>query len=92
MDKGFLDVFEQTEGRIIVTTFASNVHRIQQVIQASVKTKRKLVVVGKSMVRVITIATKLGYLDAPKDLFIEIDEVGKYRDEQVSDFNDRQSR
>ncbi|NEU29317.1 ribonuclease J [bacterium LRH843] len=82
--QGILDVFEQTVGRIIVTTFASNVHRIQQVIHASVKTNRKLVVVGKSMVRVISIATKLGYLDVPKDLFIDIDEVGKYRDEQLT--------
>lgn len=82
--QGISDVFEQTEGRIIVTTFASNVHRIQQVIHASVKAKRKLVVVGKSMIRVITIATKLGYLEAPKDLFIEIDDVGNYRDEQLA--------
>lgn len=82
--QGIADVFEQTEGRIIVTTFASNVHRIQQVIDASMKAKRKLVVVGKSMVRVITIAQKLGYIDAPKDLFIDIDEIGKYRDEQLA--------
>ncbi|KHF38676.1 ribonuclease J [Halalkalibacter okhensis] len=82
--QGIAEVFEKTEGRIIVTTFASNVHRIQQVIQASIRANRKLAVVGKSMVRVITIATKLGYIDAPKDLFIEIDEIGKYRDEQLA--------
>ncbi|MCM3759505.1 ribonuclease J [Alkalihalobacillus oceani] len=81
--QGIAEVFEKTEGRIIVTTFASNVHRIQQVIQASIAAKRKLAVVGKSMVRVITIASKLGYLEAPKDLFIDIDEIGKYRDEQL---------
>lgn len=82
--QGIADVFDKTEGRIIVTTFASNVHRIQQVIHASVKTNRKLAVVGKSMIRVITIATRLGYLDAPKDLFIDIDEVSKYRDERLA--------
>ncbi|WP_332630622.1 ribonuclease J [Halalkalibacter flavus] len=82
--QGIAEVFEKTEGRIIVTTFASNVHRIQQVIQASIRANRKLVVVGKSMVRVITIATKLGYIDAPKDLFIDIDEIGKYRDDQLA--------
>lgn len=82
--QGILDVFEQTVGRIIVTTFASNVHRIQQVIHAAVKTDRKLIVVGKSMVRVITIATNLGYLDVPKNLFIDISDIGKYREEQLA--------
>ncbi|MDT8858970.1 ribonuclease J [Alkalihalobacillus sp. MEB130] len=82
--QGIAEVFEKTEGRIIVTTFASNVHRIQQVIQAALKANRKLVVVGKSMVRVITIATKLGYLEAPKDIFIDIDQIGKYKDEQLA--------
>lgn len=81
--QGIAEVFEHTQGRIIVTTFASNVHRIQQVIQASVKANRKMVIVGKSMIRVITIATRLGYIDAPKDLFIEIDEISKYRDERL---------
>ncbi|WP_017727374.1 ribonuclease J, partial [Halalkalibacterium ligniniphilum] len=82
--QGIFEVFDRTEGRIIVTTFASNVHRIQQVIQAAISTKRKLAIVGKSMVRVITIAKKLGYLEAPDDLFIEIDEVSKYGDHQVA--------
>lgn len=81
--QGINKVFEKTAGRIIVTTFASNVHRIQQVIDASVRSKRKLAVVGKSMIRVISIASRLGYLEAPKDLFIEIDEVSKYREEQL---------
>jgi ribonuclease J len=81
--QGISEVFGKTEGRLIVTTFASNVHRIQQVIEAALRTKRKLIVVGKSMIRVITIATKLGYIEAPKELFIEIDEIGKYRDEQL---------
>lgn len=82
--QGILEVFEKTTGRIIVTTFASNVHRIQQVIQAAVATNRKLVVVGKSMVRVISIAQKLGYLEVPKNLMIDISEIGKYRDDQLA--------
>src|SRR5690606_34974707 len=82
--QGILEVFEQTAGRIIVTTFASNVHRIQQVIHAAIATNRKLIVVGKSMVRVITIAKELGYLDLPKDLMIDLSEIGKYRDDELA--------
>ncbi|WP_100404433.1 ribonuclease J [Bacillus solitudinis] len=81
--QGIMDVFQKTEGRIIVTTFASNVHRIQQVIQAAERSNRKLVVVGKSMVRVLTIASKLGYLKSPDGLIIEMDEIGKYKNNQL---------
>ncbi|MFS0786974.1 ribonuclease J [Shouchella sp. 1P09AA] len=80
---GIKDVFARTSGRLIVTSFASNVHRLQQVIQATVAANRKLSIVGKSMVRVITIASKLGYLKMPKDLVIDIDEVNRYKPEQV---------
>ncbi|WP_059105219.1 ribonuclease J [Shouchella shacheensis] len=81
--QGIKDVFARTAGRLIVTSFASNVHRIQQVIQAAATSNRKLAVVGKSMVRVITIASKLGHLKMPKDLLIDMDEVNRYRPEQV---------
>ncbi len=80
---GIKDVFARTSGRLIVTSFASNVHRLQQVIQATAAANRKLSIVGKSMVRVITIASKLGYLKMPKDLVIDIDEVNRYKPEQV---------
>ncbi|KYG35004.1 ribonuclease J [Alkalihalobacillus trypoxylicola] len=82
--QGITEVFENTNSRIIVTTFASNVHRIQQVMDASVKTNRKLAVVGKSMIRVMTIASKLGYLNYPDNLIIEVDELKKYDDEQIT--------
>ncbi|GAF63595.1 ribonuclease J [Bacillus sp. TS-2] len=82
--QGITEVFENTDSRIIVTTFASNVHRIQQVMDASVKTNRKLAVVGKSMIRVMTIASKLGYLNFPDNLIIEVDELKKYDDEQIT--------
>ncbi|WP_413381506.1 ribonuclease J [Alkalihalobacillus sp. 1P02AB] len=81
---GIQEVFENTVSRIIVTTFASNVHRIQQVIDASIRTNRKVAVVGKSMVRVITIASRLGYLTYPKDIMIEVDEINKYDDEHIT--------
>ncbi|WP_209122331.1 ribonuclease J [Alkalihalobacillus sp. BA299] len=82
--QGIADVFQNTMNRIIVTTFASNVHRIQQVVQAAAKANRKVAIVGKSMEKVIGIANDIGYLNAPDDLFIEIDEVKKYRPEQVA--------
>ncbi|SDB90489.1 ribonuclease J [Shouchella lonarensis] len=81
--QGIQDVFARTTGRLIVTAFASNVHRMQQVIQATVQSKRKLAVVGRSMVRVLTIAADLGYLEVPEGLLIEIDEVKRYKPEQV---------
>ncbi|MCM2674689.1 ribonuclease J [Alkalicoccobacillus plakortidis] len=80
---GITDVFRKTTGRLIVTSFASNVHRIQQIIEATAKANRKLAIVGKSMIRVISIATRLGYLSPPKDLIIELDEVNKYKPEQL---------
>lgn len=82
--EGITNVFERTGGRIIVTTFASNVHRIQQVLDAAHRTKRKVVIVGKSMIRVISIATELGYLDVPENLFIDVNEMNKYRAEQIA--------
>ncbi|WP_096199416.1 ribonuclease J [Bacillus sp. FJAT-45350] len=82
--QGISEVFQETEGRIIVTTFASNVHRIQQVIHAAAKANRKVAIIGRSMIKVITIATKLGYLKAPKDIFIEVDEVNKLKPHQVA--------
>lgn len=82
--QGIAEVFEHTKGRIIVTTFASNVHRIQQVINASVKAGRKIATIGRSMIKVITIARELGYLTAPDDVFIETDEVGKYDPDELA--------
>jgi ribonuclease J len=82
--RGIAEAFEQTKGRIIVTTFASNVHRVQQVIHAAIATNRKLAVAGRSMVKVVSIAERLGYLEAPDDLFIDIEEVSKYDDERVA--------
>ncbi|OLO40947.1 Zn-dependent hydrolase [Alkalihalophilus pseudofirmus] len=82
--QGIADVFQNSTNRIIVTTFASNVHRVQQVIQAAAKAKRKVAIVGRSMEKVISIANELGYLKAPDDLFIEIDQIKKYRPDQVA--------
>jgi len=76
---GALDrVFERCEGRIIVATFASNVHRIQQVIDAAYKYNRKVAIVGRSMANVVAIAQELQYLKVPEDTIIDIDEISRY--------------
>ena len=74
---------EHSNTRIIVATFASNVDRVQQIINTSYKYGRKVVVEGRSMVNVITTAAELGYLRIPDQTLIEIDQVKNYPDEQV---------
>ncbi|MFY0542728.1 ribonuclease J [Brevibacillus sp. H7] len=77
------DVFSKSSGRIVVSTFASNVHRIQQVIDAAVEFNRKVTVVGRSMQNVISISMDLGYLNVPNGLIVEPDEVNKLPAEKV---------
>lgn len=69
--------------RIIVATFASNVHRIQQIIDCAVKSGRKVAVSGRSMVNVVAKATELGYLHAPSGILVDIDSIGRYPDEKM---------
>lgn len=78
------EIFRKAEGRIIVATFASNVHRIQQVIDAAVSHKRKIAVVGRSMVDVVNIAMDLDYLHAPPGVLIEMDAANKLPKHQVA--------
>lgn len=80
----FEDIFNQyRDRRIMVATFASNVDRVQQIIDASYKYNRKVSVVGRSMVNVVKTASELGYLDIPKDTLIDINDVKRYNDEQI---------
>ncbi len=71
----FNDNFRAAKGRIIVATFATNVHRLQQVISTAAKYNRKVAIVGRSMMNVVSIATDLGYLKVPKHTMIDIDEI-----------------
>ena len=64
--------------RIIIATFASNVHRVQQIIDASVNHGRKVAVTGRSMINVVNAAVKLGYMNVPEGVLIDIDEIKKY--------------
>ena len=75
--------FHKARGRIIVATFSSNVHRIQQVIDTAVRYKRKVAVLGRSMVNVVNISLELGYIHAPEGTLIDIDEINNYRMEQI---------
>ena len=82
--KAFDKLFEDADGkRIIIATFSSNIHRIQQVINCAKKYGRKVAVSGRSMVNVISTAVELGYLDAPDGIIIDIDLINRYSPEQI---------
>lgn len=66
------------EHRIIVATFSSNIHRIQQIIDEAAKCGRRVAVSGRSMINVVTVASELGYLKLPKDILIDIDMIRNY--------------
>ncbi len=79
----FDKLFIHCTKRIVVATFASNVHRVQQIVNLAVKYGRKIAVCGRSMINMIDTARELGYIDCPEDLFIDIDMIGTYNDEQL---------
>ena len=80
----FEQIFSQTKGRIIVSTFASNISRVQQVINIAMKYNRKLAVVGRSMVDNVKMALALGYLTAPEDMIVHADDLEDYPDSQIA--------
>ncbi len=79
----FRKAFRAAKGRIILATFASNISRIQQAINTAVQFKRKVTVLGRSMVNNVQIAIELGYLDVPEGVLIEPDELSRYPDDQI---------
>ncbi len=79
----FDNEFRHAKHRIIVATFSSNVHRIQQICDTAVKFRRKVAVMGRSMVNVVNISLKLDYLKVPEGLLIDIDDIRNYSNEQV---------
>ncbi len=78
------DIFSKIEGRAIVATFASNIHRVQQIVESSVATKRKIMVFGRSMLRTIEVGTDLGYIKAPAGTFIDSKLINKYNSNQIT--------
>lgn len=75
--------FSKAKGRIIVATFASHVHRLQQIIDVAQENGRKIAIEGRSLIKVFEIATKLGKLKIPKDMLISLSEVDKYDDDKI---------
>ena len=82
--ESFESLFTRAEKkRIIIATFASNIHRIQQIISAAVRHKRKVAISGRSMVNATATALELGYLEIPDGTLVDIDTIGRYSDEQM---------
>jgi ribonuclease J len=78
------NIFVGAKGRIIVATFASNIHRIQQIANSSIKRGRKVAFSGRSMERISQVAMELGYLDIPGDMLIQVDDINKYSNDRVT--------
>ena len=80
----FDSIFEENvQNRIIVATFASNVDRVQQIINSAKKQNRKVVIEGRSMVNIVNTAVELGYIQVPDNMIISIEEMKNYSDEQL---------
>lgn len=78
-------IFAQYESRrLIIATFSSNVHRVQQIINASANHGRKVAVLGRSMVNIIGAAAELGYMELPDGVLIDISEIKRYRPEEIT--------
>lgn len=81
--KRLLKIFSEANGRIVAASFASHIHRIQQIIDATKQTHRRFAVVGRSMTNNVEIATELGYLKIPKGLEFDIRDLKRFKPEQV---------
>jgi len=79
----FDKLFANCKKRIIVATFSSNVHRVQQVVNSAITNNRKIAICGRSMVNMIETAMKLGYIDVPKNVFIDVEMIKNYTDDQL---------
>ena len=77
------DVISRTPGKVIVASFSSHVHRVQQVLNAAAAHNRKVALVGRSMVRNMQIASDLGYLEAPKDIFIDFKDADSIPENEI---------
>ncbi|WP_096188927.1 ribonuclease J [Evansella halocellulosilytica] len=78
------EAFKKAEGKVILSTFASNVSRVQQAVDAARKTNRKLALLGRSMVNVVNVAMERGYLDVPDQMLIDQKEINDFVPEEVA--------
>ena len=81
--KSINELFAKVEGRLIVATFASNIYRIQQIVDACVKCNRKIAVFGRSMEKAIEVGQQVGYITPPKGTIIETADINKYKPEEL---------
>ncbi|WP_258030579.1 ribonuclease J, partial [Campylobacter concisus] len=81
--KTFDAIFSKAKGRVIMSTFSSNIHRVYQAIEWGLKYNRKVCVIGRSMERNLYTAMELGYIKLDKKIFIDANEVGKFKDDEV---------
>ncbi|NTU42067.1 MAG: ribonuclease J [Nitrospirales bacterium] len=81
--RGFEDIFSKSKGRIIIATFASNIHRIQQAIDVAIQHNRKVVMCGRSVVNNSQIALDLGYLTMPAGTWVRLENLRNYPDEEI---------
>ena len=79
----FESIFKEAKGRIIVATFASNIHRLQQVVDQAKRNKRKICLMGRSMVRFAEVATELGYLKLSPNQIVNVEDIGNYNDSKL---------
>ena len=81
---GLRKVFKEAKGRVLLTTFASNIHRMQQAMEAAAETGRKVAVVGRRMEQNLEICERLNYVRVPKNTLVRLDELGRYPDHEVA--------
>jgi ribonuclease J len=82
--KNILDIIQKQPGRVIFATFASNIYRLQEAINASVQTNRKVCMIGRSMEKNITLGRELGYINAPAGTFITPNEIKEYHADELT--------
>ena len=79
----FDKLFMNCKKRIVIATFASNMHRVQQIVNSAVANNRKIAICGRSMINMIQTSVELGYIHAPKNVFIDVDMIKNYNDDQL---------
>lgn len=81
--RNILDLFKHIHSRILVATFASNIYRVQQIVEAAVATNRKIAIFGRSMIKTIEVAQSIGYIKASPSTFISVDDIKNYKDHEL---------
>ena len=77
-------IFSSTQKRVTIATFSSNVHRVQQIIDTSVRHGRKVAVTGRSMLNIVGAAVELGYMTVPENVLIDISEIKRFKPEELT--------